>query len=108
MRIPIWLRHGWTSCCSTLIFVGALVTCGAACICRPYHRVSVMVEAEYLQQERAPEIALTALFTMVALMIMGFLASSALDLTLLKKKRYLEGEQRYGLASPVVSSNFRR
>lgn len=53
----------------TPIFVGALVTCRAELgfVGRTSMEIHVRVEAEYLEQEKAPETALTALFTMVAL-----------------------------------------
>lgn len=85
----------------TPIFVGALVTCRAELVFvgRTSMEVSVMVEAEYLQQERAPEIALTALFTMVALDDNGVPCPvpPLILTTPEEKERYLEGEQRYGL-----------
>ncbi|MDD2502446.1 MAG: acyl-CoA thioesterase [Clostridia bacterium] len=53
----------------TPIYVGALVTCTAKLIFvgRSSMEISVTVEAEYLEEEKPPEIALTAYFTMVSL-----------------------------------------
>ncbi|NLB42423.1 MAG: acyl-CoA thioesterase [Clostridiales bacterium] len=53
----------------TPIFVGALVTCRAKLIFvgRSSMEISVTVEAEYLQEEKPPKVALTAYFTMVSL-----------------------------------------
>lgn len=85
----------------TPIYVGALVTCRAELIFtgRTSMEISVKVEAEYLQQEKPPEIALTALFTMVALDGKG--APCPVPPLILttpeEEQRYREGEKRYML-----------
>ncbi|HHY82575.1 MAG TPA: acyl-CoA thioesterase [Clostridiales bacterium] len=83
----------------TPIYVGALVTCRGELVYvgRTSMEVFVTVEAEYLQQEKPPEIALTAYFTMVALDDNGVPCPvPPLILTTgEEEERYNMGRQRY-------------
>jgi acyl-CoA hydrolase len=85
----------------TPIYVGALVTCWAELVFtgRTSMEVAVKVEAEYLQEEKPPEIALTALFTMVALDDKGVPCPvpPLILSTPEEEQRFREGEKRYRL-----------
>jgi acyl-CoA hydrolase len=85
----------------TPIFVGALVTCRAELgfVGRTSMEIHVRVEAEYLEQEKAPETALTALFTMVALDKNGVPCPvpPLILSTPEEQERFRKGEQRYKL-----------
>jgi len=83
----------------TPIYVGALVTCRGELVYvgRTSMEVFITVEAEYLQQEQPPQIALTAYFTMVALDENGMPCQvpPLILSTREEEERYNMGRQRY-------------
>jgi acyl-CoA hydrolase len=83
----------------TPIYVGALVTCKGEIIFvgRTSMEVFVTVEAEYLEEEKPPQVALTAYFTMVSLDENGVPCQvpRLILTTPEEKKRFQEGKERY-------------